>query len=108
MDYFGLDADERVIAETAAEFTEKRITPYAVEWDATKHFPVDVLRAAAMEVLQAARRRCWPRPHAALPNLLHSAPLLLCIPKDDVCPAPPSASPATGGVPRLDLHPRRT
>ncbi|KAA0098644.1 acyl-CoA dehydrogenase [Mycolicibacterium sp. P1-18] len=47
MDYFGLDADERVIAETAAEFTEKRITPYAVEWDATKHFPVDVLRAAA-------------------------------------------------------------
>ncbi|GAB7071953.1 acyl-CoA dehydrogenase family protein [Mycobacterium hodleri] len=47
MDYFGLDPDERVIAETAAEFTEKRITPYAVDWDATKHFPVDVLRAAA-------------------------------------------------------------
>src|SRR3954454_19954822 len=47
MDYFGLDDDERVIAETAAEFAEKRIAPYALEWDAEKHFPTDVLRAAA-------------------------------------------------------------
>ena len=47
MDYFALDDDERVIAETAAEFADKRIAPYALEWDATKHFPTDVLRAAA-------------------------------------------------------------
>ncbi|MDT5337298.1 MAG: hypothetical protein QOD90_2803 [Mycobacterium sp.] len=47
MDYFGLDDDERVIAETAAEFAEKRIAPHALEWDADKHFPTDVLRAAA-------------------------------------------------------------
>jgi alkylation response protein AidB-like acyl-CoA dehydrogenase len=47
MDYFGLDDDERTIAETAAEFAEKRIAPYALEWDAAKHFPTDVLRAAA-------------------------------------------------------------
>ncbi len=47
MDLFGLDDDERVIAETAAEFAEKRIAPYALEWDATKHFPTDVLREAA-------------------------------------------------------------
>jgi alkylation response protein AidB-like acyl-CoA dehydrogenase len=47
MDYFGLDDDERGIAETAAEFAEKRIAPYALEWDAAKHFPTDVLRAAA-------------------------------------------------------------
>jgi len=47
MDYFGLDDDARVIAETAAEFAEKRITPHALEWDATKHFPIDVLREAA-------------------------------------------------------------
>jgi alkylation response protein AidB-like acyl-CoA dehydrogenase len=47
MDYFGLDDDARVIAETAAEFAEKRIAPYALEWDAAKHFPTDVLRAAA-------------------------------------------------------------
>jgi alkylation response protein AidB-like acyl-CoA dehydrogenase len=47
MDYFGLDDDERVIAETAAEFAEKRVAPHALEWDADKHFPTDVLRAAA-------------------------------------------------------------
>jgi alkylation response protein AidB-like acyl-CoA dehydrogenase len=47
MDYFGFDDDERVIAETAAEFAEKRIAPYALEWDADKHFPTDALRAAA-------------------------------------------------------------
>jgi alkylation response protein AidB-like acyl-CoA dehydrogenase len=45
--YFGLDEDDRVIAETAAAFAEKRIAPYALEWDATKHFPTDVLREAA-------------------------------------------------------------
>ena len=47
MDYFGLDDAARVIAETAAEFAEKRIAPYALEWDATKHFPTDVLREVA-------------------------------------------------------------
>jgi alkylation response protein AidB-like acyl-CoA dehydrogenase len=47
MDYFGLDEDERVIAETAAAFAQKHIAPYALEWDSTKHFPADVLREAA-------------------------------------------------------------
>ncbi|MET0455000.1 MAG: acyl-CoA dehydrogenase family protein [Mycobacterium sp.] len=47
MDYFGLDDDERVIAETAAEFAAKRIAPFALDWDAEKKFPTDVLRAAA-------------------------------------------------------------
>ena len=47
MDYFGLDDDERTIAETAAEFAYKRISPHALEWDATKHFPTEVLREAA-------------------------------------------------------------
>jgi alkylation response protein AidB-like acyl-CoA dehydrogenase len=47
MDVFGLDDDERVIAETAAAFAEKRVAPYALEWDASKHFPTDVLREAA-------------------------------------------------------------
>ena len=47
MDYLALDDDERVIAETAAEFADKRIAPHALAWDADKHFPVDVLRAAA-------------------------------------------------------------
>src|SRR3954470_2736550 len=47
MDYFGLDDDARVIAETAAAFAEKRVSPHALEWDATHHFPTDVLREAA-------------------------------------------------------------
>jgi alkylation response protein AidB-like acyl-CoA dehydrogenase len=47
MDYFGLDDDERVIAETAAAFAEKRLAPYALEWDENRHFPTDVLREAA-------------------------------------------------------------
>ena len=47
MDLFGLDDDERVIAETAAAFAEKRVAPYALEWDADKHFPTNVLREAA-------------------------------------------------------------
>src|ERR1700756_2615758 len=47
MQFFGLDDDERVITETAAAFAAKRLAPHALEWDATHHFPVDVLREAA-------------------------------------------------------------
>jgi len=47
MQYFGLDEDERVITETAAAFAAKRLAPHALEWDAAKHFPLDVLREAA-------------------------------------------------------------
>lgn len=47
MDYFGLDEDERVIAETAAAFADKRLAPHALEWDETHHFPVEALREAA-------------------------------------------------------------
>lgn len=47
MPLFDLDDEERVIAETAAAFADKRMAPHALEWDATEHFPVDVLREAA-------------------------------------------------------------
>jgi alkylation response protein AidB-like acyl-CoA dehydrogenase len=47
MQFFTLDDDERVITETAAAFAAKRVAPHALEWDATKHFPVEVLREAA-------------------------------------------------------------
>jgi alkylation response protein AidB-like acyl-CoA dehydrogenase len=47
MDLFMLNDDERVITETAAAFAAKRLAPHALEWDATQHFPVDVLREAA-------------------------------------------------------------
>lgn len=44
---FRLDDDERVITDTAAAFAAKRLAPHALEWDATGHFPVEELRAAA-------------------------------------------------------------
>jgi alkylation response protein AidB-like acyl-CoA dehydrogenase len=47
LQFFGLDGDERVIAETAAAFAEKRLAPKALEWDNTHHFPVEELREAA-------------------------------------------------------------
>lgn len=47
MQYFDLDDDERVIAETAAAFAEKRLAPNALAWDKSHHFPVDELREAA-------------------------------------------------------------
>lgn len=43
----GLDADERVIVDTAAAFAAKKLAPFALEWDESKHFPVDELREAA-------------------------------------------------------------
>jgi alkylation response protein AidB-like acyl-CoA dehydrogenase len=47
MQFLNMNDDERVITETAAAFAAKRLAPHALEWDASKHFPVDVLREAA-------------------------------------------------------------
>src|SRR6201986_3102813 len=47
MQFFDLDDDERVIAETAAAFAAKRLAPFSLEWGGAHHFPVDELREAA-------------------------------------------------------------
>ena len=44
---FTLDDDDKVIVDTARDFSDKRIAPRAREWDETHHFPKDVLREAA-------------------------------------------------------------
>ncbi|AYJ50678.1 isobutyryl-CoA dehydrogenase [Rhodococcus sp. P1Y] len=44
---FTLTEDERAINETARDFADEFLAPNAVEWDQSKHFPVDVLRKAA-------------------------------------------------------------
>lgn len=44
---FSLSADDVSIAEMARDFAAAELAPHAVLWDETKHFPVDVLRAAA-------------------------------------------------------------
>jgi alkylation response protein AidB-like acyl-CoA dehydrogenase len=42
-----LSDDQRAMVDTAREFAREFLAPSAVEWDQTKHFPVDVLRKAA-------------------------------------------------------------
>ncbi|TSD93923.1 acyl-CoA dehydrogenase [Skermania sp. ID1734] len=44
---FALTDDEKAIVETARDFADEYLAPHALEWDANKHFPVDVLRKAA-------------------------------------------------------------
>ena len=44
---FTLTDDDRAIRDTARDFAAEYLAPNAVEWDQTKHFPVDVLRKAA-------------------------------------------------------------
>lgn len=47
MAFLTLDDDDRVIVDTAAAFAAKRVAPHAMDWDKSKHFPVDVMREAA-------------------------------------------------------------
>lgn len=44
---FALNEDQRAIEDAARRFAAERLAPNAGEWDATEHFPVDVLREAA-------------------------------------------------------------
>lgn len=41
-----LTDEQRAIVEAVRDFAESRLAPHAIEWDQTKHFPVDVLREA--------------------------------------------------------------
>lgn len=42
-----LNEEQRSIFEMAADFASQELTPHALEWDQSRHFPVDVLRKAA-------------------------------------------------------------
>jgi alkylation response protein AidB-like acyl-CoA dehydrogenase len=44
---FRLDDGQSALREMAQGFAAERLAPFAVEWDRTKHFPVETLRAAA-------------------------------------------------------------
>src|ERR1700761_1989284 len=44
---FELTEDQRAVEDAARRFAMDRLAPNAAEWDATEHFPVDVLREAA-------------------------------------------------------------
>ncbi|MBN8889346.1 MAG: acyl-CoA dehydrogenase [Rhodospirillales bacterium 70-18] len=44
---FDLTEDQRAFQETARAFARERLLPYAGQWDQTRHFPAEELRAAA-------------------------------------------------------------
>ena len=44
---FELSDDQATIRDMATSFAAEAIAPHAVDWDQTKHFPVETLRAAA-------------------------------------------------------------
>ncbi|MES2035430.1 MAG: isobutyryl-CoA dehydrogenase [Pseudomonadota bacterium] len=44
---FSLNDDQRAIQEMAQAFARDEMAPHSAKWDEDKHFPVDVLRAAA-------------------------------------------------------------
>ena len=46
MPYPNLTGDDLAIVEMARDFSRKRLAPYALEWDATKHFPVEEMKEA--------------------------------------------------------------
>lgn len=43
---FELTEDQKSLIDTVHDFAAEKIAPHALEWDATKYFPVDVLREA--------------------------------------------------------------
>jgi alkylation response protein AidB-like acyl-CoA dehydrogenase len=44
---FELSEDQRAVEDAARRFATAKLAPYAAEWDATEHFPIDVLRESA-------------------------------------------------------------
>jgi alkylation response protein AidB-like acyl-CoA dehydrogenase len=44
---FALTEDQRAIQDAARQFADAELAPHSAEWDEAKHFPVDVMRAAA-------------------------------------------------------------
>ena len=45
--HFALNEDQIAVRDMARDFAAEQIAPHAVRWDEEKHFPVDVMRAAA-------------------------------------------------------------
>jgi alkylation response protein AidB-like acyl-CoA dehydrogenase len=44
---FALNDDQIAVRDMARHFAAERIAPFALQWDAEKHFPADVMREAA-------------------------------------------------------------
>jgi alkylation response protein AidB-like acyl-CoA dehydrogenase len=44
---FALNAEQLAIRDLATSFATKQMSPFALEWDQKKHFPIEVIRSAA-------------------------------------------------------------
>lgn len=44
---FSLNEEQRAIQDAARAFADAELAPHSAEWDETKHFPVETMRAAA-------------------------------------------------------------
>lgn len=44
--HFALSDDQRALQQAAVDFSRVELAPHAAEWDATSHFPVDVIKRA--------------------------------------------------------------
>ncbi len=67
----GITSEQAALVAAVAEFAESELAPHALEWDQTKHFPVDVLAKAensawarSMRAKSSAGRSC---PASTLP-----------------------------------------
>jgi alkylation response protein AidB-like acyl-CoA dehydrogenase len=47
MPEFALDADREAIRDMARAFADEKLAPHALQWDQSKHFPVEEIRAVA-------------------------------------------------------------
>lgn len=43
---FPVTDDQKALVDAVRDFAEQRVAPHALDWDAEKHFPVDVLAEA--------------------------------------------------------------
>ena len=44
--YFDYSETQKIVAESARDFSEKHIKPYVMEWDEAQIFPVEVFKSA--------------------------------------------------------------
>lgn len=57
---FELSEDQKAYVEAARSFSLKELVPHAAEWDAKKHFPVDVIKKAGeLGFLAVYKKRFW-------------------------------------------------
>ena len=47
MPFSSLSEEQSLIQETAKRYAIDTLAPHSGEWDRTKHFPVDIIRASA-------------------------------------------------------------